>query len=187
MVRSFVRLGIGADVRHRMAEVQQRLQAAKASVRWVAAENLHVTLKFLGDIAEDRVSEVLDALGRAAENVEPFAMCAGGLGAFPNLRRPRVVWAGVGDGAEQATKLAEAVERELRSLGFQREKRPFSAHITLGRVKSFVGASALTGLIREHADAEFGTIGVDEIALMQSDLRPSGAVYSLLGQMPLGR
>ena len=185
-MRSFVAIGIGADVRRRLAEAHEQLKSANASVRWVPAENLHLTVKFLGDIAEERAPDVLDALGRAAEGIQPFVMSVRGLGAFPDLRRPRVVWAGVGEGGERAGELARAVERELEPLGFEPEKRGFSAHITLGRVKSFVGISALCGLIAEQADAEFGSVQVDEMALMRSDLRPSGAVYSVLGGAPLG-
>ncbi|MGD8240004.1 MAG: RNA 2',3'-cyclic phosphodiesterase [Armatimonadota bacterium] len=187
MVRSFVAVGIAADVRRHLAEAQQQLKAARARARWVRAGNLHVTVKFLGDIAEQRVPDVLDALGRAAGGIEPFVMRVQGLGAFPGLRRPRVVWAGVTDGAEQSARLAQGVERELAPLGFSREKRPFAAHITLGRVKSFVGVSALAELIAAHGDTEFGTVRVDEVTLMRSELRPDGAVYSVLGQAPLSR
>jgi 2'-5' RNA ligase len=185
VVRSFVALGIGQHVRRNLAQAQQQLAAAEARVRWVPAGNVHITLKFLGDIAEERVAAVADALGRAADGIRPFVLHFRGLGAFPNLRRPRVVWAGVTDGAEQAAQLACAVERELEPLGFEPEKRPFAAHITLGRVKSFVGISALTALIAEQGETEFGTVHVDEMALMRSELRPSGAIYSVLCDVPL--
>jgi 2'-5' RNA ligase len=187
MLRSFVALDIGADVRRDLAAAQEQLKAAKASVRWVPAENLHLTLKFLGNIAEERVPSIMDALAAAAQGIGPFDMRVCGLGAFPSLRRPRVVWAGVREGAEQATHLAQAVERELGSLGFEPEKRQFSAHITLGRVRSAAGVGALAALIEKQTGADFGTVQVQRIALMKSELRPSGAVYSMLGEVPLGQ
>lgn len=187
MLRSFVALGIGPDVRRRLAAAQQELNAAKASVKWVPAANLHLTLKFLGDIAEDRVPSIMGALAAAAQDIQPFDMRVRGLGAFPNLRRPRVVWAGVDEGSEQATQLAQAVEREFVSVGLEREKRHFSAHITLGRVRSAAGVSALAALIEKQAGTDFGTVQVRGIVLMKSELRPSGAIYSVLDELPLGR
>jgi 2'-5' RNA ligase len=186
MLRSFVAISIGPELRHQLDVAQRQLRGAKASVKWVPAKNLHLTLKFLGNIAEESVPEVMGALGSAARGVRPFAMRVRGLGAFPDLRRPRVVWAGIAEGAQQATHLAQAVERELGPLGFAPEKRPFSAHITLGRVSSFVGVSALAGIVEQHAESEFGSVEVDEILLMRSELRPTGAVYSVLGELPLG-
>ena len=186
MLRTFVALGIGEQVRRRLVAAQEQLKAAKARVTWVPAENLHVTVKFLGDVAEQRVSDIASALAKAARGIEPFVMSVQGLGAFPNLRRPRVIWAGLGEGAEQAARLAEAVERELEPLGFEADARPFSSHITLGRVRSAVGISALTSLVQQQRHTQFGSAPAEQVALMKSELRPTGVVYSVLHALPLG-
>jgi 2'-5' RNA ligase len=167
-------------VRHALGDEIERLRDRARGVTWVARENLHVTLKFLGDVPP----EDLDGVGAALETVVagrvPFSLAVRGLGAFPVPSRARVVWAGLADGAPALTALASDVDAALAALGFDREQRAFSAHITLGRVREPRRDSGLAALLQTAADRAFGTFTVDEVALMRSDLSPRGARYTRL-------
>jgi len=154
-------------------------------VSWVAVPNLHLTLKFLGGVEPDRLEAVAAALADVAPARPAFELVMRGLGAFPSPTRPRVVWAGVRDGAE-VVQLASAVEEALAGLGFPPEGRPFSSHVTLGRVREPQRDPALTAGLAEGAGREFGAFRVDQVALMRSDLSPRGARYTALGSWALG-
>jgi 2'-5' RNA ligase len=143
-----------------------------------------VTLKFLGDIARNQVEPILAALRSALREHPPLHVSAQGLGAFPNLRRPRVVWAGLaGEGFKE---LSETVETALMPLDFPPEEREFAPHLTLGRVRSLRGWERVLAVVKEHEQTNFGESRVEQVTLYQSELRPDGAVYSPLGSIPLG-
>ena len=170
-------------LRPALAAAQEELRASRASVKWVEPQNLHFTLKFLGDVAEERTEAVTEALREVARRTPPFAGHVAGVGVFPSLSRPRVVWAGMTAGAEELAGLASEVEEALVPLGFERERRAFTPHLTLGRVKSVVNVSNLAEAVQRHAEADFGPLRVDAVYLMRSDLRPSGPVYSPLAEL----
>jgi 2'-5' RNA ligase len=149
-------------------------------VSWVAVENFHVTLKFLGEIDEARVAPVIEAFTAAVARHAPFTIDVGGLGAFPSATRARVLWAGIGAGAGALGALAATVETALAAIGFPREERAFSPHITLGRVRDPRRLPALAEALAAGAAARFGQVKVDEVALMRSDLSPRGARYTPL-------
>jgi 2'-5' RNA ligase len=152
----------------------------------VAWENFHVTLKFLGDTEAGRLSRISDALAESLAGVEPFDLEIVGAGAFPSAGRPRTVWVGVTSGKEQLVDVAERVEDSLENQGFSREDRPFSAHVTIGRLRDDRGARRLSPALRDTAVGHLGTVRVGSVALMRSDLRPQGPVYSVLAEIPLG-
>jgi 2'-5' RNA ligase len=168
-----------------VAAEELRRQAAGLSVSWVAPENLHVTLKFLGGIDEARVPPVIDALDAAVRRHARFAIEVGGLGAFPSASRARVLWAGIvgGDGALGA--LAATVDAALAVVGFPREERAFSPHITLGRVREPRPAPELAEALTAGGARRFGQVEVDQVTLMRSDLSPNGARYTPLAGLPL--
>jgi 2'-5' RNA ligase len=154
-------------------------------VAWVAPENLHVTLKFLGGIDEARVQGVIDALHTSVRRHPPFAIDVGGLGAFPSSTRPRVLWAGLTAGSASLGALAAAVDDVLAPLDFPREARAFSPHITLGRVREPKRAPALAEALAVAAGRPFGHVPVEAVALMRSHLSPRGARYTALATVPL--
>jgi len=164
----------------------ESLRPVAAGVTWVAPENLHVTLKFLGGVEQPRLELVQAALARAVHGAAPFDLSVVGLGAFPSATRARVVWAGVVAGRGELTGLAASVEHELAPVGFPPEDRPFSPHVTLGRVREPRRNTELAAAFdREHAE-RFGVVRVDRLSLMRSDLSPRGARYSELSGHPLG-
>jgi len=173
-------------VRRALGEAIEQLRAVARDVAWVAPGNLHLTLKFLGAVPETRIESVAGALRDAGLAGRPFEARIRGLGAFPSTGRPRVVWAGVTDGASQMTELARCVDIALVALGFAPEERPFSPHITLGRVRRPERNPALTDALERASARDYGRIQVPSASLMQSQLGPRGARYSELATVGLG-
>ena len=172
------------EIRQRLAAAIDGLRAHATDVAWVAESNLHITLKFLGQVDEPRVAALADALRRALGDLPAFDVGVRGLGAFPSPTRPRVLWAGLEDAAGALTKVARRVDACCGDLGFPRESREFAAHVTLGRVREPRGRQpALAGVLARGAD--FGRLRVQRVSLMRSELSPRGARYSELAAAPL--
>jgi 2'-5' RNA ligase len=182
-VRVFVALDIPEDVRRALGELITRLSPLGRGARWVRAESLHVTLKFIGEAGDEKIGKIRDALGRIAP-MAPVEMHFRGTGFFPNSRRPRVFWAGIEAGPELAA-LAEAVEAALEPLGIPREPREFKPHLTLARFKTDGGLAALREELARSGAAEFGAATATAFHLYQSILRPSGAEYVRQASFPL--
>lgn len=163
-----------------MASAELQTQARDVAASWVAAENFHVTVKFLGAVDEARIPAIADALCAAAARHRAFEIDVEGLGAFPVESRPRVLWAGVGRGADALSAVASSVEHALAGVGFVRAERPFTAHITLARVRVPRRDPALARALAAATTRPLGRSPVDAIALMRSDLSPRGARYSTL-------
>jgi len=171
------------DVRQRLATAIERLRPHAADVAWVAPANLHVTLKFLGQVDEARVPALSDALGAAVADRPALDVVVRGLGAFPSATRPRVLWAGLDDPTGAMTALAERVDGCCGRLGFPTESRAFTAHVTLGRVREPRRQPALPDALARPS--EFGRLRVERVSLMRSELSPRGARYSELFGAPL--
>jgi len=178
-IRTFIAVEIPDEARDVISSVISELRGFCSGVRWVPPENLHLTLKFLGNLNPERLSALRSALGGALVGARAFGITLSGIGAFPDLRRPRVFWIGVGDGREDFEELYNRVEDALSGEGFPREGRRFSPHLTIGRVKSPKG---LGGAASKIADITFPPqkFIVDEVVLMRSDLKPSGPIYTPL-------
>ncbi|MFW6163626.1 MAG: RNA 2',3'-cyclic phosphodiesterase [Planctomycetota bacterium] len=179
-MRTFIAVDFDEAIRERLAAVQQDLSAAPCKIKWVKPAAMHATLKFLGEIDPEQVEPVAEAMAAAADGVAPFEVQVRGLGAFPPRGAPRVVWAGMDDPAGGLARLNEALEQRLSALGFKRERRPFHAHLTIGRVKGRRGGRELRALLEAEPEAAFGTQRVDGIVLYHSELSPQGATYRAL-------
>jgi 2'-5' RNA ligase len=177
-MRCFVAVDLSAEVRAAVAEVQARVRAAapNADVRWLEPHAFHLTLKFLGAVPDERVVAVSAALERVVSG-PPLDLEARGLGAFPTIRRPHVLWAGIAVGAPRLVTLAADVERALVPLGFPPEARPFQAHLTVGRVRSPRDAGVLAKAIAVEGAVALGAWTASEVVLYQSHLKPTGAVH----------
>ncbi len=183
MVRTFVALLIPKDWADYLARVESDLRAATSGLSWAKPENLHLTLRFLGDLGDSGVQRAGRAVERGAAEVPAFRARLGGLGAFPSLTRPRVLWTGLAEGTEEASALALAVNRALMRDGFGSPDKPFQAHLTLARVRE--GAQGLAAL-RDYAAAPVpGSAILDQVALMKSELHPAGARYTPLVEVRL--
>jgi 2'-5' RNA ligase len=184
-MRLFIAVTVPDEVRAQLAELQQGMKRLPVDVRWIAPENFHLTLKFLGEVADGLLPGVEAALAAAAAAVPPFTAAFRGAGAFPRPQSPRIVWAGISDGAAELQRLAARVDEECGRLGFGREKRAFSPHLTIGRVRSRQNLPLLVKRIAALADAAAGTFPVTEIVLMRSMLHPAGAEYTVVRSAPL--
>ena len=174
-------------VRSALADEIAGLRGVGRHVVWVAPENLHLTLKFLGKVERERLAVVAAGLADVAASALPFELTIRGLGSFPTAARPRVIWAGIDTGRDQAAALAEGIDAALAPIGFAAEARPFAAHVTLGRVREPRRHPTLTGTVAASVGRGFGNFRVDSLALMRSDLSPRGARYTPLASWPLGR
>lgn len=182
-VRCFVAVEIPASIQGLLPPIQEALRSKIGKASWTKPGNFHLTLKFLGDIHHEVIGEVSQAVQAVAETQVPFSLEIGGIGAFPNLIRPRVVWVGIKHGASALGRLAEAVNIQLAQLGyptgFSRNGR-FHAHLTLGRLRSRINLKPFTTLFRKYDTIDGATMTVNEIALMRSQLHPSSAIYTPL-------
>lgn len=154
------------------------------NVRWVKAANLHLTLRFLGNIPEESVPALADSIRGNTDGFGPFDLALSGLGAFPNLRRPRVVWVGSGPGNDRLKELAAKVEQAAVDSGFGKGDKPFSSHLTIGRVKFPKGLEELLTLI-EKTGYESSPFGIREVVIFKSDLSPAGPKYTRLETISL--
>jgi RNA 2',3'-cyclic 3'-phosphodiesterase len=184
--RTFIAVEVSDGARGRAAELIRRLRASNAKVSWVVPENMHITLKFLGDQSDDDLAVICRSVLDAVAEVPAFDFLCHGAGAFPNLQRPRTVWIGVTEGAAEFVHLHEAVESALAARGFRRENRALTPHLTLGRVRGGGDAQQELGrLIAAHADFPVGLSATDEVLVMASHQRRSGAEYEVLARAPL--
>jgi 2'-5' RNA ligase len=189
-IRSFIAIELTENVLGGLVAVQEALdsEAWTDDVRWVRPTGIHLTLKFLGNVPAERLDGIEDALSEAARGVTPFTVIAQGLGVFPNWRRPRVIWIGVGGETDTLHQLQSQVEEAMADLGFEPEKRPFHPHFTLGRVNQNASTSFRRRLGEELEAYRVDQIGgmlVDEVSLMRSQLNPKGAIYTQLAAFPL--
>ncbi len=180
-IRAFIAVRLPAEVKRRLTQIEKRLMQSGADVKWVPEENFHITLKFLGDVDANRMPAVRDAVERAVRGAEAFDLALAGVGTFG--RPPRVVWVGIAAGRDELKSLARRVENELAEAGFPREDRPFSAHITLGRVRSPRGVEELRAGIESLKDEVVGTARAEGAAVMKSELRREGSVYTAIADL----
>ena len=184
-MRLFVAIEFADHVRSALKDIQVALGSQCDGVRWIPVEQVHVTVKFLGEVPDPKVMNVADAVARAAARVTPFTMELGGCGCFPPRGPARIVWAGLHEESGELARCAEAVETELEELGFRRERRSFSPHVTIGRVRE----DRSHGRIRSAADAfvfEPVDQDVSSITLMSSVLSPKGPTYTAVSKTNLG-
>ena len=185
-IRTFIALELPPAVKTFLQEVQQELKRLKIRARWVRPESIHLTLKFLGDINPDDTDRIAEAMIRAAADISSVALSARGIGVFPGIKRPRVIWIGLGGNIQELLALQGRLETELEALGFPKEKRAFKAHLTLARIKQAVDRTAIRQMMGQYASLSSDDFTCDRVILYKSDLKPSGAVYSKLKQTNLG-
>ena len=192
-IRAFIAIELPETIRQQLHTIEQQIQtrageSARRAVRWVPAGNMHLTLKFLGEVSANNVEVLARMLQREAAQHQPFEFSISGLGAFPNPRRPRVIWVGAEIPASMSA-LQRTIEAETRALGYPGEDRAFSPHLTLGRISQNARPDEVNQVARALGELQVGELGkvhVSSIHLFKSDLHPSGAVYTSLHQFPLG-
>jgi 2'-5' RNA ligase len=186
LIRSFLAIELPAPIQKSIETVQGELRASRADVRWVHPGRIHLTLKFFGEIEESAVPGIFEAIEGPLRATAPFSLTARGTGAFPSLRNPRVLWMGMAGEEEALLSLQKGLDIELGRIEFPPEDRPFRPHLTLGRVNSDRGRAALAERMERYRDEVFGTFTVERVVLFKSELRPTGPVYSPLGERGVG-
>ncbi|MBN2147473.1 MAG: RNA 2',3'-cyclic phosphodiesterase [Anaerolineales bacterium] len=191
VIRAFIAIELTAEIQKRLDEISAafKQQLNGVPVRWVAAGNIHLTLKFLGDVSVANLKLLTDILKTEIGTHRPFDVSVGGAGAFPNNRRPRVIWVGV-EAPSDLAAIQSGVEAAMARLGYPREDRPFSPHLTIGRVSRNATSDDTRSITKALETSRVGFLGaacVQEICLFRSDLQPSGAVYTRIFTAPLGQ
>ena len=189
LIRAFIAVELPAELKKELSELEGRLKKnSPPVVKWVDPKNIHITLKFLGEISEDNIDELMLAIEESAQGIQPFQLEVSEVGAFPNLERVQVLWVGVKGELEKITRLQKSIELNTEQLGFPRESRDFSPHLTLGRVRDETRPNERQRLGKLLADTSFTAlhnVNVDAINLMKSQLTPTGPIYTCIGSVKL--
>lgn len=183
-IRAFIAIELPDDTKAALSRLLDQLKPGyERSVKWVQADSIHLTLKFLGNIPDEMIVDITTVVSRAILGIPPFSLKLHGLGAFPNLRSPRVVWAGIAGDIPQIVKVQKRIDEALIPLGFTPEKRAFSPHLTLGRVRERTDSAERSNLGKaiEALEVSGAThFSVERVSLMKSTLTSSGAIYDQL-------
>ena len=183
--RVFIAVALDAPLREAIADLERRLEDAGARLRWVKPENLHFTLRFLGHISDAELNRVRTATREASRGVAAFKISLAGVGAFPTARRPQVVWVGIGGGADTLRELAARLDDTLARQRFPKEPRGFHPHLTLARVKEPRLQGDIGPALGQFEGLEVGEQEVRSLLVMESLLRPQGAIYTQVEEVPL--
>ncbi|RPJ50159.1 MAG: RNA 2',3'-cyclic phosphodiesterase [Chloroflexi bacterium] len=191
-IRAFIAIELPEDIRQQLDAIEKQVIAragdpGRRAVRWVPASNMHLTLKFLGEVSTGNLQALARVMQAEAIKHRRFEMTIGQLGAFPNVRRPRVIWVGT-EAPGELSALQKAIEAETHKLGYPVEERPFSPHLTLGRISQNARPDEVTQVAHALGELKIGEISrmtVERIHLFRSDLLPTGAVYTSLYDYPL--
>ncbi len=184
-MRLFIAIEIPEDVKRGIAAIQERLRKSGADAAWTRPEGIHLTLKFLGEVAEAKIPDIKAAMSGAVQGTANFRLEVEGAGAFPNSKSPRVLWLGIRGGVERVAALHAAMEEAMVKLEFAPEDRAFSPHLTLARIKYLRPRFSWQQAIEGIRDVKLGGIEVAAVSLMKSELKPSGAVYTEVGRVEL--
>jgi RNA 2',3'-cyclic 3'-phosphodiesterase len=178
-VRAFLAFELeNPQVRQNLTHVQEQALKTGADLKLVEPENIHITMRFLGDITLKMVDQVFGEMQKI--QFKPFPVHIYGLGVFPSLGNPRVLWAGIMEGAVQLKNVFEQLEPKIQGLGFQPDPKGFSPHLTIARVRSDVGKAQLAEFVQKNGKFEFGTVNAASLRLKRSELTPKGPIYSTL-------
>lgn len=185
MPRLFIAIDTPPPALSVMIAVRNELRSVRSDVKWEPDDKLHCTLKFLGDTPTEKVAPLTAALHTLARATRPVAVSYGGLGVFPARGEPRIVWAGIRDREKELARLAAAIDGLTAGFGFEKERRAFSPHVTLGRVKGARGIRELIDTL-ETVTFDCPPVQIHEVLLVSSELRPSGSVYTVAARCMLG-
>ncbi|NQV04022.1 MAG: RNA 2',3'-cyclic phosphodiesterase [Candidatus Omnitrophica bacterium] len=185
MIRAFIAVEIDPLNKKRLSELISCLKKSDTLVKWVNENQMHLTLKFLGNIEETKAQEVSRVLESITKDFKAFTISLSKIGAFPNINKPRVIWVAIDEGKDTLKLLADKIESGLEKIGFAKEKREFKAHLTLGRIKSLKNISQLTEIIQKTDFQSQGKIKISVLILFQSTLTSKGAIYAPLAEIKL--
>lgn len=184
MIRAFFAIKLPREFKEEIARLQDILKKTRAEVKWVRPESVHLTLKFLGQVAEDIIDPLAEAASVKASQTQALSLTLNGTGVFPGPRRPRVAWLGLAGDVGRIIDLQRGLEESAEKFGFAREKRKFSPHLTLGRIRSSKGIKEFI-IELDRLDPQPLEFMASEVVLFRSELKPTGAIYTPLKKIPL--
>jgi 2'-5' RNA ligase len=179
-MRTFIAIELPEEIKDALAKLQDKLKDSQADVKWVKPENIHLTLKFTGEIDDEQLTELTKILEKTAGNNSSFQIRLSSVGVFPKINFPRVIWVGMGKGGNETKAIAEDLEERISLIGIPKEKRPFSCHITIGRVRSSLNRDKLVNSLKAVDSLERKEFTVKKITLFKSTLTPKGPAYEIL-------
>jgi 2'-5' RNA ligase len=184
-MRTFIAIELDKTIKVTLSALIQKLDTGGRNIRWIKSQGMHLTLKFLGEVSEDKITEVKTVLGSIAKDYSRFPLSLKGTGTFPPAARiPRVVWIGI-EKNEFLQNIQARVENELHNIRFPKEKRTYHPHLTLGRVKGPQNIETVMETLNQYKETEFGGMTVNKITLFKSTLKPTGAEYTILSEFYL--
>ncbi len=184
LMRVFIAVDIDeGEIIENILMFEEKLKKSNAKLKLVEKENLHVTLKFIGEVDEKETDLIFDAVERGSKGFTKFEIEVVGAGVFPSLSRPRVVWVGIKGGADILSRLAASISRSLEQAGFRGDSKPFKPHITVARIKGYSGK--ISYLVKEFSDHIFGKMLVKDVRVKRSKLTPQGPIYTTLKSFEL--
>ena len=185
-MRAFIAIELSEEIRSSLAQIESHLKYSGADVKWVDKDNIHLTLKFLGEITEEKCEKIKSILDDIGKSVKPFEISIKDIGAFPKIDYPHVIWVGLDKGVNESKELAEKIDDALSKIGFQKETRAFTAHLTIGRVKSPKNKDALKEKVGTCKIPTVNAQNISSVILFQSKLTPKGSIYTKLHEARLG-
>lgn len=185
-LRCFIAVDVADEVRHSLTRQYHQLKRQAKEYRWVDPENYHLTIKFLGNVAGEKVPDITAAVHRVARDLHPFEVRVEGFDAFPYRSTPRVVWAGISNGSEELVDLWRRVGDNLSVLGFPHDQREYTPHLTLGRAKSGNKRADLMPLFNRLESRDWGAYMVSSVKILKSEFKRKGPVYTVLDEIQLG-
>ncbi|HEX4947326.1 MAG TPA: RNA 2',3'-cyclic phosphodiesterase [Blastocatellia bacterium] len=185
-MRVFIAIELPNEIKAALTALQDELRQTRADVTWTRPDNFHLTIKFLGEVEANQLPNITNACVDAAASVSSFMLQVKETGVFPNVKHPKVLWAGMAGELDQLQALHRTLDANLHALGFAKEARSFNPHLTLGRVKSLKNIAAVTAKLL-LAELPAWSFSVAELVVMQSQLHPAGSIYTPLAHCPLGK
>jgi RNA 2',3'-cyclic 3'-phosphodiesterase len=186
IIRSFIAVEIPENIASAIRKLQQGLGGYGIDMRWIRYENIHLTLKFLGDVQAVDIDNISKAILRTVDGIASISLKAKGIGVFPGIKRPRVLWVGLAGQLEVLMQLQKTLDSNLKDIGFSQETRPFKGHLTIGRIRAKMNTKKFGEALMAFRNFETETFIADKIILFKSELKPQGAVYTHLASAPLG-
>lgn len=185
-IRAFIGLEISSGIRRELVSIQKNLHKLQGDIAWVKCDNLHLSIRFLGNITPEQIKDIEKISAKVARELKIFPLSLGALGVFPNIYSPKVIWAGISSGYNQVTKLHTLIDKELTSINFKTADRHFHPHITLARIKSIKNKSKLSDFI-DTIKLRSRCVDIKKLTLYKSKLDPKGAIYTKIQEAKLGK
>lgn len=185
-MRCFIAIELSHEIKSALRSIQDEFKKCGADVRWVHPDSIHLTLKFMESVNDKDTPKIISLMTDACKKYQAFTLALKGIGIFPNINSPKVLWVGA-EGNGILNGIQKDIEHDMEKIGFERENRKFTAHFTLGRFRSLTGKATILEQIKLHENDSFGTIDVRSLSLIKSELHPSGSRYTKLAEVVLGQ